>query len=201
MDKAGICRTAAFSPVSLRSWDPTLQRLFLYIAILLINAEIPTTDHCVHPGTFYEHRVVLFSWLPASKLRLKLGFTVTLAFQYILSFFSFIPFIFSSCFQSLPPDLEAMSSLQIGAGKANLLQGEVQEREEPSFRHELRQTEGSHIKETLQDQISQCFIECRWAERNTYPLKSPFAPKSLLLSSYKLQNPSLRQWCQSQRRS
>ncbi|NXJ26817.1 DRC11 protein, partial [Dicrurus megarhynchus] len=62
---------------------------------------------------------------------------------------------------SLPPDLEAMSSLQIGAGKANVLQGEVQEREEPSFRLELRQTEGSHIKETLQDQISQCFIECR----------------------------------------
>ncbi|NXE40661.1 DRC11 protein, partial [Ptilorrhoa leucosticta] len=62
---------------------------------------------------------------------------------------------------SLPPDLEAMISLQIGAGKANVLQGEVQEREEPSFRHELRQTEGSHIKETLQDQISQCFIECR----------------------------------------
>ncbi|KAM4776546.1 dynein regulatory complex protein 11 isoform 1-T1 [Cyanocitta cristata] len=62
---------------------------------------------------------------------------------------------------SLPPDLEAMSSLQIGAGKANVLQGEVQEREEPSFRQELRQTEGSHIKETLQDQISQCFIECR----------------------------------------
>lgn len=61
MDKAGICRTAVFSPVALRSWDPTLQRLFLYIAMLLINAEIPTTDHCVHPGTFYEHRVVLFS--------------------------------------------------------------------------------------------------------------------------------------------
>ncbi|NXI82050.1 DRC11 protein, partial [Rhipidura dahli] len=62
---------------------------------------------------------------------------------------------------SLPPDLEAMSSLQIGAGKANVLQGEVQKREEPSFRLELRQTEGSYIKETLQDQISQCFIECR----------------------------------------
>ncbi|NXO07276.1 DRC11 protein, partial [Oriolus oriolus] len=62
---------------------------------------------------------------------------------------------------SLPPDLEAMSSLQTGAGKANVLQGEVQEREELTFRHELRQTEGSHIKETLQDQISQCFIECR----------------------------------------
>ncbi|NWT15565.1 DRC11 protein, partial [Vireo altiloquus] len=62
---------------------------------------------------------------------------------------------------SLPPDLEAMSILQMGAGKANLLQGEVQKREEPSFRHELRQTEGSHIRETLQDEISQCFTECR----------------------------------------
>ncbi|NWV96143.1 DRC11 protein, partial [Machaerirhynchus nigripectus] len=62
---------------------------------------------------------------------------------------------------SLPPDLEAMSSLQIGAGKANVLQGEVQKREEPSYRHELRQTEGPYIKETLQDQISQCFVECR----------------------------------------
>ncbi|NWI82948.1 DRC11 protein, partial [Dryoscopus gambensis] len=62
---------------------------------------------------------------------------------------------------SLPPDLEAMSSLQIGAGKANVLQGEVQKREVPSYRHELRQTEGPYIKETLQDQISQCFIECR----------------------------------------
>ncbi|NXA68856.1 DRC11 protein, partial [Mohoua ochrocephala] len=62
---------------------------------------------------------------------------------------------------SLPPELEAMSSLQRGAGKANVLQGEVQEREEPSFRHELRIAEGPYIKETLQDQISQCFTECR----------------------------------------
>ncbi|NXA93355.1 DRC11 protein, partial [Melanocharis versteri] len=58
---------------------------------------------------------------------------------------------------SLPPHLEAMSSLQ----KANALQGEVQEREDLSFRQELRKTEGPHIKETLQEQISQCFIECR----------------------------------------
>ncbi|NWT94774.1 DRC11 protein, partial [Urocynchramus pylzowi] len=58
---------------------------------------------------------------------------------------------------SLPPDLEAMSSLQ----KANVLQGEVQERADYSFRHELRRTEGPHIKETLQDQITQCFLECR----------------------------------------
>ncbi|NXX33363.1 DRC11 protein, partial [Nicator chloris] len=58
---------------------------------------------------------------------------------------------------SLPPDVEAMSSLQ----KANALQGEVQEREDFSFRQELRKTEGPHIKETLQDQITQCFLECR----------------------------------------
>ncbi|NWV21713.1 DRC11 protein, partial [Origma solitaria] len=62
---------------------------------------------------------------------------------------------------SLPPDVEAMSSLQIGAGKVNVLQGEVQEREDLSFIHELRKTEGPHIKETFQDEISQCFIECR----------------------------------------
>ncbi|NXY36614.1 DRC11 protein, partial [Pomatorhinus ruficollis] len=58
---------------------------------------------------------------------------------------------------SLPPDVEAMSCLQ----KANVLQGEVQKREEISFRQELRTTEGPHIKETLQDQITQCFLECR----------------------------------------
>ncbi|KAI1236943.1 IQ and AAA domain-containing protein 1-like, partial [Lamprotornis superbus] len=58
---------------------------------------------------------------------------------------------------SLPPDVEARISLQ----KADVLQGEVQEREDFSFRQELREAEGSHIKETLQDQITQCFVECR----------------------------------------
>ncbi|KAM7049669.1 dynein regulatory complex protein 11 isoform 2-T2 [Acridotheres tristis] len=58
---------------------------------------------------------------------------------------------------SLPPDVEARISLQ----KANVLQSEVQEREDFSFRQELREAEGSHIKETLQDQITQCFVECR----------------------------------------
>ncbi|NWS79846.1 DRC11 protein, partial [Toxostoma redivivum] len=58
---------------------------------------------------------------------------------------------------SLPPDVEARIRLQ----KANVLQGEVQEREDFSFRQELREAEGSHIKETLQDQITQCFVECR----------------------------------------
>ncbi|NXD01552.1 DRC11 protein, partial [Certhia familiaris] len=58
---------------------------------------------------------------------------------------------------SLPPDVEAMISLK----KANALQGEVQERENFPFRQELKRTEGPHIKETLQDQITQCFVECR----------------------------------------
>ncbi|NXN88267.1 DRC11 protein, partial [Bombycilla garrulus] len=58
---------------------------------------------------------------------------------------------------SLPPELEAMISLQ----KTNVLQGKVQERENLSFRQELRKTEGAHIKDTLQDQITQCFLECR----------------------------------------
>ncbi|NWV37728.1 DRC11 protein, partial [Grantiella picta] len=62
---------------------------------------------------------------------------------------------------SLPPHLEVMSSLQIGARKADVLQGEVQEKENLSFFQELRKTEGPHIKETLQDQLTQCFIECR----------------------------------------
>lgn len=95
MDKVGICRTAAFSPVSLSSQDPTLKGLFLYITMLLINAEKLTIGHCVHPGTFYEHSVFFFSWLPTNKLRLKLRFTVNLAFQGVLSFFSFVYLLFS----------------------------------------------------------------------------------------------------------
>ncbi|NXH01984.1 DRC11 protein, partial [Loxia leucoptera] len=58
---------------------------------------------------------------------------------------------------SLPPELEAMNSLQ----KANVLEGEVRERPNFSFRHELRAAEGPHIKETLQNEITQCFLECR----------------------------------------
>ncbi|NXL23740.1 DRC11 protein, partial [Setophaga kirtlandii] len=58
---------------------------------------------------------------------------------------------------SLPPELEVMISLQ----KTNVLEGEVQERANFSFRHELRAAEGPHIKETFQDQITQCFLECR----------------------------------------
>lgn len=68
-----------------------------------------------------------------------------------------MPFIFSSPFQSLPPELEVMISLQ----KTNVLEGEFQERANFSFRHELRAAEGPHIKETFEDQITQCFLECR----------------------------------------
>ncbi|XP_010142863.1 PREDICTED: IQ and AAA domain-containing protein 1, partial [Buceros rhinoceros silvestris] len=63
---------------------------------------------------------------------------------------------------SLPPHLEAASILQLRAGQVNVLQGEVRERhEEVSIKDKLRETEGLNIKETLQDQIGQCFIECR----------------------------------------
>ncbi|NXM04759.1 DRC11 protein, partial [Tyrannus savana] len=62
----------------------------------------------------------------------------------------------------LPPDLEGTGSFWKRAGTVKALQGDVQERQdEVSFKEKLRETEGAHIKETLQDQISQCFTECR----------------------------------------
>ncbi|XP_075009883.1 dynein regulatory complex protein 11 [Calonectris borealis] len=63
---------------------------------------------------------------------------------------------------TLPPHLKATSISQMHAGQINALQGEVQERHEEVFiKDKLRETEGLNIKETLQDQIGQCFIECR----------------------------------------
>ncbi|KAM9009815.1 dynein regulatory complex protein 11 [Ara ararauna] len=63
---------------------------------------------------------------------------------------------------SLPPHLEAMSILKMDAEQVNALQGEIQERDdEISIKNKLREAEGLSIKETLQDQIGQCFIECR----------------------------------------
>ncbi|KAM7096821.1 dynein regulatory complex protein 11 [Ciconia maguari] len=64
---------------------------------------------------------------------------------------------------SLPPHhLKATSISQMRTGQTNALQGEVQERHEEVFvKDKLRETEGLNIKETLQDQISQCFMECR----------------------------------------
>ncbi|XP_027761402.1 dynein regulatory complex protein 11 isoform X1 [Empidonax traillii] len=62
----------------------------------------------------------------------------------------------------LPPHLEGTGSFRKRAGTAKALQGDVQERQdEVSFKEKLRESEGAHIKETLQDQISQCFTECR----------------------------------------
>ncbi|KFR08231.1 IQ and AAA domain-containing protein 1, partial [Opisthocomus hoazin] len=63
---------------------------------------------------------------------------------------------------SLPPHLKATSISQMHAGQINPVQGEVQERHKEVFiKDKLRETEGLHIKETLQDQIGQCLIECR----------------------------------------
>ncbi|NXN34261.1 DRC11 protein, partial [Nycticryphes semicollaris] len=63
---------------------------------------------------------------------------------------------------SLPSHLKATGISQIHIGQVNTLQGEVQARHEEVFiKDELRETEGPDIKETLQDQIGQCFIECR----------------------------------------
>lgn len=55
-----------------------------------------------------------------------------------------------------------MSSSQLHAKQINAQQGEVHERNEEVFiKDKLRETEGLDIKETLEDQIGQCFIECR----------------------------------------
>ncbi|KFV05284.1 IQ and AAA domain-containing protein 1, partial [Tauraco erythrolophus] len=69
---------------------------------------------------------------------------------------------------SLPPRLKATSVSQMHAGQANALQGEdapqgeAQERHKEAFiKDKLREAEGLNIKKTLQDQIAQCFIECR----------------------------------------
>ncbi|NXK55998.1 DRC11 protein, partial [Chauna torquata] len=63
---------------------------------------------------------------------------------------------------SLPPHLNASSSSHMHARQVNALRGEGQERlEEVFIKDKLRETEGLDIKETLEDQIGQCFIECR----------------------------------------
>ncbi|XP_054236900.1 dynein regulatory complex protein 11 [Indicator indicator] len=63
---------------------------------------------------------------------------------------------------TLPPHLMARSNSQMHARQVNTLQSEVQERhEEVPIKDKLREMEGLHIKETLQDQIGQCFIESR----------------------------------------
>ncbi|KAM8806882.1 dynein regulatory complex protein 11 [Eudromia elegans] len=67
-----------------------------------------------------------------------------------------------------PPHFHTASTLMLRAREVNILRGQVQERHEEDYRKalvhtkdRLKQTEGLDIKETLQDQIRQCFIECR----------------------------------------
>uniref|UniRef100_A0A8B9Z2Z0 IQ motif containing with AAA domain 1 n=1 Tax=Buteo japonicus TaxID=224669 RepID=A0A8B9Z2Z0_9AVES len=61
----------------------------------------------------------------------------------------------------------AMNISQMHAGQVNALEFEVQERHEEVFiKDKLRETEGLDIKETLQDQIGQCFIE--FGETNAF---------------------------------
>ncbi|NWY55162.1 DRC11 protein, partial [Chionis minor] len=63
---------------------------------------------------------------------------------------------------SLPPHLKATSISRMHAEQLNTLQDEVQARHEEVFiKDKLRETEGLNIRETLQKQIGQCFIECR----------------------------------------
>ncbi|NWT02454.1 DRC11 protein, partial [Mionectes macconnelli] len=63
---------------------------------------------------------------------------------------------------TLPLHLEGIGSFRKQAGTIKALQDNVQERQdEEFFKDKLKETEGAHIKETLQDQISQCFTECR----------------------------------------
>uniref|UniRef100_A0A8V0YFU9 IQ motif containing with AAA domain 1 n=1 Tax=Gallus gallus TaxID=9031 RepID=A0A8V0YFU9_CHICK len=64
---------------------------------------------------------------------------------------------------SNPPHLRALRSTpHMHTRQEDALQAEVQERHEEEFiKDKLRETEGLDIRETLQDQIRQCFMECR----------------------------------------
>ncbi|XP_015723299.1 dynein regulatory complex protein 11 [Coturnix japonica] len=64
---------------------------------------------------------------------------------------------------SFPPHLKALrSTSQMHIKQEDAPQGEVEESHEEEFiKNKLKETEGLDIRETLQDQIGQCFIECR----------------------------------------
>ncbi|XP_075463462.1 dynein regulatory complex protein 11 [Ascaphus truei] len=69
-----------------------------------------------------------------------------------------------------PPHFNRMSVAQITALKTEALRSDLQEQYEAEYQHALvqirdtvRNTEGPDMKETLQDQIRQWFIECRHA--------------------------------------
>ncbi|XP_064015656.1 dynein regulatory complex protein 11 [Pogoniulus pusillus] len=83
----------------------------------------------------------------------------------------------------LPPHLMAASHSQMQARKVDALQSKVQERhEEVPIKDKLREMEGVHIKETLQDQIGQCFLESRHilGRFPDYPTEKAGGSKALL---------------------
>ncbi|NXY42966.1 DRC11 protein, partial [Ceuthmochares aereus] len=84
---------------------------------------------------------------------------------------------------SSPPRLLARSTSRTYAKKTDALQEKVQERREEILnKDKLRKTEGIYIKETLQNQISQWFIECRHVTGKfpDYPTKDRGGSKALL---------------------
>ncbi|XP_062434797.1 dynein regulatory complex protein 11 [Rhea pennata] len=67
-----------------------------------------------------------------------------------------------------PPHFQTTSASLLHAREVNALRDEVQERHEEEYqkalvyiKDRLKEMEGLDIKESLQDQIRQCFIECR----------------------------------------
>ncbi|KAM6332829.1 dynein regulatory complex protein 11 [Podargus strigoides] len=78
----------------------------------------------------------------------------------------------------LPPDFKPRRISPVRAGQVNALQGEVQE----SHEDKLSRIERLNIKETLQDQIGQCFIECRHiiGKFPTYPAEKAGGSKAIL---------------------
>ncbi|NXX14539.1 DRC11 protein, partial [Podargus strigoides] len=78
----------------------------------------------------------------------------------------------------LPPDFKPRRISPVRAGQVNALQGEVQE----SHEDKLSRIERLNIKETLQDQIGQCFIECRHiiGKFPTYPAEKAGGSRAIL---------------------
>ncbi|NXX91088.1 DRC11 protein, partial [Centropus bengalensis] len=83
--------------------------------------------------------------------------------------------------RSTPP-LPKKRVLQTYEGYVKPLQGEVQERNEEAFKDKLKETEGLYFKETLQNEIEQCFIECRHVVGKfpDYPAEEAGGSKSIL---------------------
>lgn len=65
------------------------------------------------------------------------------------------------------------------AQRVEAMRCEVQEKHEEEYKkalvaikNRLREMEGPDIKESLQEQIRQWFIECRWEEKTHLPLQT-----------------------------